>query len=522
MLRYYFFLILVLFLCNNFAHSETSALTPYEDDRWSIPENVIDQQIITILNKYNAKMRNPCSDYVFIRRVYLDLTGLIPDPEEIEKFVKDKNPEKRAKLIDKLLGTNDYALYYAMKWCDILRVKSEYPINLWPNAVQAYHRWIYEKIKENMPYDIFVRQLLTSSGSNFRVPPVNFYRAVQGRSPQSIAKAVCQTFMGIDFEKLPQNQKENMALFFSRISYKKTLEWKEEIVCLNPEPAKKFKASFLDGKTVEIYPEQDPRIVFADWLISPENPYFNQNIVNRIWYWLMGEPIISPVDDTYGKSTPAKQLLQTLENELIKSGYDVKHIIKLILNSRTYQQSSIPTPETKKQEIQFAFYKVRQMEAEVLLDILCWLSGTGEEYVSQIPEPFTYIPRENRNIGLADGSITSTFLISFGRPSRDTGLASERNNSPNEKQRLYLLNSSDIQKKLSQSPLLKKALAQIWKIDKKESINMIYMSLLSRPATQEEIKNCEEYFNTSGLRPYQAAIDIAWSLINSKEFLFKH
>jgi len=506
---------------NGFSQIATGAVKPYEDENWSIPENIVDTQINTILSRFNAKMRNQCSDYVFVRRVYLDLVGRLPTPEEIDGFINDRSPYRRKILIEKLFEKDDFALYWTMKWADILRVKSEYPINLWPNAVQAYHRWIYEKIKQNLPYDKFARELLTSSGSNFRVPAVNFYRAIQGRSPQSIAKAVAQTFMGIDFEKLSGQQQENLSMFFSRVAYKKTLEWKEEIVYLNPAPAKRFRATFLDGKTVDVYPEQDGRVIFADWLISPQNQWFSQNIVNRVWAWLMGQGIISPVDDTYGKETIGKDLLKTLEDELVKSGYDIKHICRIILNSRTYQQSPIPTDETKNPDIQFAFYKVRQMEAEVLLDALCYLGGRGEEYISQIPEPFTVIPRENRTIGLADGSITSSFLITFGRPSRDTGLESERNTRPTDKQRLFMLNSSDIQRRIILSPVLKKAISQLWK-NKKDSVIMIYKIILSRPPSPEELVIADDYFNNSGLLPYQAANDIAWALINSKEFLFKH
>jgi len=498
-----------------------AGIKPYEDDSWTTPENIIDLQVKSCLARYDATFRNPCSDYVFIRRVYLDTIGTLPTPEEIDAFIKDTRQDKRKILIDNLLDRDEFVLYWTMKWCDILRVKSEYPINLWPNAVQAYHRWIYEQIKKNLPYDQFVRGLLTSSGSNFRVPQVNFYRAIQGRSPLSIAKAVAMTFMGINLDNLPKDTQENMALFFSRVAYKKTLEWKEEIVYFNPEPGKTIRTSFLDGRSVEILPQQDGRIVFADWLISPKNPYFNKNIVNRVWAWLMGNAIISPVDDTYGKKTPGQEVLTVLEQELVKSGYDIKHLIRLILNSRTYQQSSIPTLQTKNPDIQFAFYRIRQLEAEVLLDALCWIGGMGEEYVSQIPEPYTFIPKENRNIGLADGSITSSFLITFGRPSRDTGLASERNSNPTDKQRLYMLNSSDIQKKLRSSPLLRKALSQMWK-NRKDCITLVYKIILSRPPTDQEMNIIEEYLTNSGVSINQAATDIAWALINSKEFLFKH
>ena len=509
---------LIIGLCC--VHTGFAGIKPYEDETWNVPQNIIDTHVITCLNRYGATLRNPCSDYVFIRRVYLDTIGTLPTPEEIDAFIKDTRTDKRKILIDNLLERNEFALYWTMKWCDILRVKSEYPINLWPNAVQAYHHWIYEKIRENIPYDQFVRELLTSSGSNFRVPQVNFYRAIQGRSPLNIAKAVAMTFMGINPDKLPEDKQQSMASFFSRVAYKKTLEWKEEIVCLNPE-GKTIRTSFLDGKTVEIPPDKDPRIVFADWLISSRNSYFNKNIVNRIWAWLMGNAIISPVDDIYGKTTPGQELMSCLEQELSKSNYDIKHLMRLILNSRTYQQSSIPTPQTRNPEIQFAFYRIRQLEAEVLLDALCWIGGSGEEYVSQIPEPFTFIPRENRNIGLADGNITSSFLITFGRPSRDTGLESERNSKPTDKQRLYMLNSNDIQKKLRTSTLLRKALSQAWK-NRKECINLVYKIILSRPPTEQEMNMIEEYVANSGQSFDQAATDIAWALVNSKEFLFKH
>ena len=229
-----------------------------------------------------------CSDEVFIRRVYLDVIGTLPDPQDVRKFLRDTKLTKRAVLIDTLLETDAFADYWSLKWCDLLRVKAEFPINLWPNAVQAYHRWIHDAIEQTMPYNQFARELLTSSGSNFRVPQVNFYRAIQERSPSAIASAAALTFMGIRLEKLPQKQQHEMEAFFSRVAYKETAEWKEEIIFLNPAMTDPFKAVFLDGKTVYIPSGQDPRQVFADWLIKPENPWFTRHIVNRVWAWLTG------------------------------------------------------------------------------------------------------------------------------------------------------------------------------------------------------------------------------------------
>ena len=202
--------------------------------------------------------------------------------------------------------------------------------------------------------------------------------------------------------------------------------------------------------------DQDPREVFADWLMAADNPWFSRAIVNRIWSWLMGRGIIHEPDDIRPDNPPVNpELLAYLETELVKSKYDFKHIYRLILNSRTYQQSSIARSDNPKAEAMFACYPVRRLEAEVLIDALCRITGTRESYSSPIPEPFTFIPDEQRSIELADGSITSPFLEMFGRPSRDTGLESERNNATTETQRLHMLNSSHIQNKIQNSGKLR-------------------------------------------------------------------
>ena len=169
-------------------------------------------------------------DAVFLRRAYLDVIGTLPTADEARAFLADRGADRRARLVDSLLVREEFADYWAMKWSEALRVKSEFPINLWPNAVQAYHHWIRASVRENVPVDRFARELLTSSGSNFRVPPVNFYRAVQSREPHAIAAAVALTFMGTRLETWPRARQDDMAAFFSRVGYKSTREWKEEIV----------------------------------------------------------------------------------------------------------------------------------------------------------------------------------------------------------------------------------------------------------------------------------------------------
>jgi hypothetical protein len=487
-----------------------------------INNNLIDALVISALRRKGIQPANLCSDEIFIRRVYLDVNGSLPEPQDVRRFLQNSSPHKRAALINKLLKREEFADYWSLKWCDLLRVKAEFPINLWPNAVQAYHRWIHDSLRDNMSYDQFASELLTASGSNFRVPQVNFYRAIQKKEPSAIAGAVALNFMGVRFDKWPEARRTGMEVFFSRVAYKGTAEWKEEIVYLNPEATEPLKTVFPDGVPVEIKPDEDPRVVFADWLISPGNPWFARNIVNRIWSWLMGRGIIHEPDDIRPDNPPIHpRLLEYLEKELVNSDYDLRYIYSLILNSRTYQQSSIPRTSHPDAEAMFACYPVRQLEAEVLIDALCWLSGIQETYSSPIPEPFTFIPEENRSIELADGSITSQFLEMFGRPSRDTGLESERNNQPSDAQRLHLLNSSHVQKKIERS----KRLNDLMKVSKgkiETLIGMIYLNILSRYPMQNELATAEKYFETKGIGKRQAANDLAWALINSKEFLYRH
>jgi hypothetical protein len=495
---------------------------PFESDIGIVSASRIDTLVSAGLKNRGIKPALLCSDEVFIRRVYLDVIGTLPSPPEIRKFLEDSNPNKRISLINRLLEREEFVDYWTLKWCDLLRVKSEFPINLWPNAVQAYYHWIHDCIRTNMPYDQFVRELLTSSGSNFRVPQVNFYRAIQGRQPSDIARTVALTFMGTRYESLPQSTRTNMEVFFSQVAYKKTAEWKEEIVYLNPAPVGPREAVFPDGKTVQIRPEDDPRRVFADWLTEPNNQWFARNITNRVWTWLMGRGIINEPDDIRPDNPPVNpELLAFLEKELVRSKYDLKHIYRLILNSGIYQQSSIPRSDNPQAEAMFACYPVRRLDAEVLIDALDQISGTGENYSSNIPEPFTFIPEGRRAIKLEDGSITSQFLEMFGRPARDTGLESERNNQPSDFQRLYLLNSNDIKNKIERSPILRQQ-AEAAKGNRIELIKNIYLTILSRYPTQAESDTADKYFQKEGMTRKAAIEDLAWALINTKEFLYRH
>ena len=500
-----------------------------------------------------------CSDAVFVRRAYLDVIGTLPTAKEAREFIQDPDKNKRRALIDRLLERDEFADYWAMKWGDVLRIKAEFPVNLWPNAAQAYHRWVRASIAANKPYDQFARELLTSSGSNFRVGPVNFYRALQNRTPDSIATAVALTFMGARADAWPKERLSGTAAFFAQIGYKPTREWKEENVFWDPlnsalpaaddAPAKAAKpaptaeaavpvshapkeAVFPDGTKIDLPPNRDPRDVFADWLIRPENRWFTRSIVNRVWAWLLGRGIIHEPDDIRDDNPPSNpELLAYLEKELVASHYDLKQLYRLVLNSATYQLSSMPRIITPEAEANFAAYQMRRLDAEVLIDAINKITGASDLYTSPIPEPFTYIPTGKPAVALPDGSITSPFLALFGRSARATGMENERNNKPVSAQWLHLLNSSHIQTKLEQGPKLKAILDSGHKPE--EIIEELYLTILSRFPTAEEVKSLQEYgppppASKPGKPPAkpqkrrQDWIDVTWALINSNEFLFRH
>lgn len=494
----------------------------YESDMPLHAHNSVDDYVFTKLIELDIKPAKLCSDATFLRRVYLDAIGTLPTVAQAEEFLQDSDPRKRTKLIDHLLEQPEFADYWAMKWCDILRVKAEFPINLWPNAAQAYHHWVRTSIDDNLPYDEFAYQLLTSSGSNFRTPQVNFYRALQSKEPEAIAEVVALTFMCARTDGWPEERLEQMSRFFSKVGYKPTGEWKEEIVFfdrrreLEGSTQGPITARLPDGTAVEIPADEDPRRVFADWLIDKKNPWFARAICNRIWHWLLGQGIVDPPDDVRSDN-PASNLalLNHLADELVASDYDLKHIYRLILDSSAYQLASIRQSDDPLAGTYFAYYQPQRLDAEVLIDAICQITGTTETYMSIIPEPYTFLPDDQRAIALPDGSITSSFLEMFGRPPRDTGLVSERNNRLTAGQALHLLNSNHIRNKLKQGPGIEDLLSQA--SNSLETAEKLYLAILSRRPTEAEMHVAVPFCETpSGAR------DLAWALINSDEFLFRH
>ncbi len=571
-------LFLAVLLCGGMAVADTPTSRPsihplFESAEPARPHNRVDDFVFA---KFSALNIRPvlCSDEVFVRRAFLDILGVLPTAEEARAFLQDPDrTTKRQRLVEQLLERPEFAEYWAMRWSDILRIKAEFPVNLWPNAAQAYHRWVLESLAANKPYDRFARELLTSSGSNFRVAPVNFYRAIQNRTPDGIAAAVALTFMGTRTDTWPSNQLAGFSAFFAQVGYKPTSEWKEEIVFWDPLGASRMPANvapgrdnivttnrpvgrgvptnlpprmavFPDGRRIALPPDRDPREVLADWLISPNNPWFGRVVVNRIWYWLMGRGIVHEPDDFRPDNPPSHpELLDYLSRQLAGANYDLKHVYRLILTSATYQLSSVPRDTRPEASAAFAAYPIRRLDAEVLIDAINQVTGTSDLYTSPIPEPFTYIPADLRAVAIGDGSITSPFLALFGRTARATGMESERDNRPMPAQWRHLLNSSHIQRKLETGPKLR----TIWEGGRstREVIENLYLAILSRYPTADEVKTVEAHLESAGAAPVasdsrrdgrgggrtrsdaaqrrrDAWVDVVWALLNSNEFLFRH
>lgn len=501
----------------------------------------IDQLVSKKLKQLEISPAALCADEVFLRRVYLDTIGTLPTQDEVRCFLDSNAANKRRVLIEELFGRPEFADYWSLKWCDLLRVKAEFPSKLWPNAVQAYHRWVRTALYKNMPYDEFARALLTSSGSNFRVAPVNFYRAMPDRDPEEIARVVALTFMGMRTDGWERRQLLGMAAFFGNVGYKGTAEWKEEIVFfdptrtfVDPQTQEPVAATLPDGTVIALSSIRDPRLDFTDWLVDSD--VFTRSAVNRIWYWLLGRGIVHEPDDIRADNPPQNEaLLDFLANELVESGYDLRHIYRIILNSKTYQRSSMYNQENLADDRNFSRYYVRRLDAEVLIDAICQITGTTESYSSQIPEPFTFIPKNQRSITLSDGSITSPFLDLFGRPSRDTGYESERNNHPSSAQKLHMLNSTHIQQKINNNKgLLGMDVSEpqqraqgggrksktSWK-SQEDALEGMYLTILSRYPTAAEKEIALDYFKKAESR-YNASVDLVWALLNTTEFIYRH
>lgn len=478
------------------------------------PNNKIDELVVAKLQKLGFPPSDLCADEAFLRRAYLDVIGCLPKPGETREFLADPDPAKRTKLIDRLLERDEYADFWALKWGDLLRIKSEYPVRVWPRGVQTYYRWVRASIAMNKPYDQFVRELLTANGSDFQDGPANYYRAVQKREPQTYAEATALLFLGarLDCARCHAHPTENwglddglgLAAFFSKVAIKATQEWKEEIVYANPyggvyHPKLRdyVNPKFLGGEVLDLPRDQDPRPQFAAWLTSPQNPWFAKVMANRVWYWLLGRGIVHEPDDFRSTNPPSNpELLDYLTQEFVAHKFDVKHLFRLILNSRTYQLSSRANDLNRSDVAHFSHYHVRRMGAEQLLDAVCQITGTSDQFASWIPVPPTIMPAGSRAVQVFDGDIKNPLLDVFGRPLRDTPYECERKLEGSVRQSLHLVNSDHFEGKIAGSPYLQQLL-QAHPGDA-ELLDELYLATLSRLPRPDEKQRVLDYLSGAG------------------------
>ncbi len=498
----------------------------------------IDELVFAKLQKLGIPPSDVCSDEVFLRRVYLDTIGLLPTHDEARAFLADPDAQKRARLIERLLARDEFADCWALKWGDLLRIKSEYPVRVWPRGVQTYYRWLRESLATNKPYDQFVREMLTATGSDFRVGPANYFRAVPNRDAASYAETTAQLFMGarLACARCHAHPTENwtlddvlgMAAFFSKVAIKSTQEWKEEVVYLNPHGAvyhprtkQPVRPKVLGGEAIDIGAEEDARTKLADWRVAPDNPWFARAIANRVWFWLLGRGIVHEPDDLRPTNPPSNpELLDYLAQELIAQKYDVKHLFRLILNSKVYQLSSKPNDLNCWDVVHFSHYPLRRLAAEPLLDAICHVTGAWDEFASWIPVPATVLPRGTRAAQVFDGDIRNPLLDLFGRAPRDTGYECERNLESSVRQSLHLVNSDHFEGKIAGSATLQRLLADNKPDD--AIIGELYLATLSRVPQPEEKQRAAEYVSAKKEARAQALQDLLWALMNTKEFLLNH
>ena len=490
------------------------------------PKNFIDDLVMQKWKKLGIAPSPVCSDEEFIRRASLDCIGTLPTPEEVTAFVADSAPNKRDYLIDRILERDEYAAYWSNIWGDLLRNKRQGDEQ--KRGTFAFAEWIRNSFAQNKPFDQFVREILTAQGEVGDNPPVNWYRHV--RNQTHMVNDTAQLFLGTrvscanchnhPYEKLSQDDYWGFAAFFQRVGKKQGDVPADSAVFVQktgetyqPRTGKMMKPKGLNGPQYEYVRGEDPRIKLVDWMTAPDNPYFAKALSNRIWARFMGVGLVDAVDDMRATNPPSNPaLLDALAKEFVDHKFDLKQLIKSIMKSQAYGLSSNPTQHNATDHQNYARYKPHRLPAEALFDAVCTATGMPEHYFG--------FPNGTRAIDLPDQAVSSYFLTTFGRSERETACECERSYAPNLSQTLHLMNSPEIQGKISDD---KGFVATLIKAKKPsaEMIESMYLRTFSRKPTESELKAAVGLLDASADK--KAALeDFTWMLLNSKEFLFNH
>lgn len=490
--------------------------------------NFVDELAASKFRELGIQPSPLCDDATFLRRAWLDATGTLPDIDSTTEFLQSTDPEKRTRLVDRLLGLtgdpqldihNDaYAAWWTLKWSDLIRNNSN---QTGEQGMWALHNWIRESFRTNKPYDQFVRELITARGSIYMNGPANYFRI--NRNSSDLAESTAQLFLGVrlqcakchhhPFEKYSQGDYNGFAAFFSRVGTKNSQEFGlfgRESVVLVRSPGNR-KGTPLDGEPLG-HPI-DLRIPLAKWLTAPDNTYFASSVVNRYVSYLLGRGLVEPVDDMRATNPASNaRLLQALSEEFVKSGYDLKQLMRTIMTSRLYQLDSQPLPGNKSDRRFFSHYKVKRLPAEALLDAIDRVTG--------VPTKFRNLPPGTRAIELPDAEYPNYFLTTFAKPRRASVCECERAPDENLAQALHTLNGDTLSVKMAHKQgLIARLLSE--KQDAETIVRTLYLAALCRSPRDDELQTWTEFLKSSG-QSAEACEDVLWTLINSKQFLFVH
>lgn len=504
-------------------------------------KNFVDELVFANLKEIGVPPSPVCDDATFLRRISLDIAGRLPTPEETTEFLADPKPDKRDRAIDLLLDSPEYADYFANKWTALLKNRRESKADITANF--AFHSWVRDSLLANKPYDEFVRQILGATGTIVENPPVAWYKRV--KQPEQQLEDVAQLFLGVrmqcaqchhhPFERWSQGDYYSLAAFFSQVGRKPTAIAGEDLIFhkrgvaqyVNKKDSSAVKPAGLGGPTLEIAPDDDPRLQLANWMAEESNPFFSKVFVNRYWKHFFKTGLVEPEDDIRDTNPATNpELLDALAEHFVKSGFDMKEAIRVMVRSNTYQLSAQPNDHNAVDKQNFSHFYPKRLQAEVLLDSVDSLTGASTSFAD--------LPAGTRAIALPDNSYnaSSAFLKVFGRPDAASVCECERVQSSSLAQSLHLMNSTEVKAKLSTANGRADQLAKL-EGDLTEGIQQVYLAAYSRPPTGEEISIAEDFLTkprtdaagkpvdpkTAKKRAYE---DFLWAIMNTKEFFYNH
>mgnify|MGYP006268736637 CR=1 FL=1 len=516
------------------------------EDHASAPRaNFIDELNLVQLGQLHLKPSPPCDEATFLRRAFLDTIGRLPRPEEVREHLADRSPEKKERLVELLLARPEFIDYWTYKWSDMLLVSGA---KLRPAAVNAYWQWIRDRVAANTPWDELVRGIVTSRGSSLENGATNFFAVHQ--DPETLAENTAQAFLSLSIncakchnhplEKWTNDQYYAFANLFARVRAKgwggearegdgvRTLFVESRGDLLQPKTGQPQPPAPLDGDPLPMDDAGDRREALANWLTSPENPYFTRAIVNRVWANFFGLGLVDPVDDLRATNPASNEkLLAALCDFTREQGYDLKALMRLILLSETYARSSQPLPENKDDRRWFARAYPKRLMAEVLSDAIADVTGVHDRYTEIVradgsTEKVTVYDADTRALELRDSTVKNAFLDTFGRNAREITCECERSSQPSLVQVLHLSNGTTLNDKLAAK---EGRITQLMATDPKPAdlVEGAWVRVLSRPPSDAERKPFEEMLAAATPEEMRQIVeDMYWSLLTSREFLFRH